>query len=46
MSFVDDEGIWAEVKYNKIDLSQYRGRPALFLDRDGTIIESGDWCRK
>ena len=39
MSFVDDEGIWVEVKHNKTDFSQYRGRPALFLDRDGTIIE-------
>ena len=39
MSFIDDKGIWVEVKYDKTDFSQYRGRPALFLDRDGTIIK-------
>ena len=46
MSFVDDEGIWVEVKHNKTDFSQYRGRPALFLDRDGTIIEHVPYLHK
>ena len=46
MNFVDDEGIWVEVKHNKTDFSQYRGRPALFLDRDGTIIEHVPYLHK
>jgi D-glycero-D-manno-heptose 1,7-bisphosphate phosphatase len=37
-----DEGLWAERYAN----SDFAGRPALFLDRDGVVVEEVDFLRR
>ena len=36
--FIDNNGLWVEIRSQSIKRS-FRGSPALFLDRDGTIVE-------
>ena len=37
-NFIDDNGIWVEIRCN-LDANKFSGAPALFLDRDGAMVE-------
>lgn len=42
MPHLDDAGLWAE----RFGDQDFRGRPALFLDRDGVVVEEVDFLRR